>query len=124
MTKNKNNPNSKYWKQKADKEWSLKVRQVGHCEICGSTDRRLHAHHIISRTRLRFRHNLKNGCCICSYCHAFDANISPHQDSYGAEKFLKWLKSEQPDKWRWYEDNKEDKRPMDGTYKQKYEELI
>ena len=115
-------PNSATWKKKADNLWGELIRQVGHCEVCGSTGQ-LNAHHIISRTRLRFRHDLSNGVCLCVRCHQFDTSISPHQDSYGAENFLEWLKMEREGQWRWYEDNKCDKRKPEKTYKQSYEEL-
>ena len=123
LAKRKANPNSKYWKGKADDEWSREIKAVGRCEYCGSTTNQLNSHHIISRTRLRFRHDLSNGVCLCSRCHAFDPAISPHADSYGAENFLDWLANERWGQWIWYEQNKHDKRQPEWTYRDKYEEL-
>jgi hypothetical protein len=117
-------PNSLTWRNKADKMWEKVIKQVGCCEHCNRTDRQLHSHHIISRTRLKFRHDPSNGVCLCCQCHAFDTNISPHQDSYGAEKFLAWLKAERNGQWLWYEENKEDKRMPEKTYEQCYNELL
>ena len=122
LAQKKKNPNSLYWKGKADDEWSKQIRAVGCCEIC-SRGGRLNAHHIINRTRLRYRHDLSNGVCLCVRCHSFDSDISPHADSYGNEKFMAWLAESRPGQFQWYEEHKEDKRPPDRTYKQSYEDL-
>jgi len=119
----KANPNSKYWKKKADEQWALQIKTVGACEVNSSHVGRLNAHHIISRTRLRYRHDLSNGVCLCTQCHSFNADISPHQDSYGAERFLAWLKKDRPGQFQWYEEHKHDKRQPEKTYQQCYEEL-
>ena len=123
LAKRKANPNSKYWKGKADDVWAKQIKTVGRCEYCNNATRQLNAHHIIARTRLRFRHDLSNGVCLCVRCHSFDPKISPHQDSYGAENFLRWLKEERPGQYQWYEDNKHDKRQPEWTYRDRYEEL-
>ena len=120
---NLKDPNSRTWKKKADDMWAAVIRQIGFCEYCNAQDRQLHAHHIISRTRLRFRHDISNGICICSRCHVFDTDISPHQDSYGAERFLHFLEAERPGQFQWYEENKHDKRQPGKTYQECYEEL-
>lgn len=119
----KKNPNSKYWREKADEAWAEEIKKVGHCEHCKSTVNQLSAHHIIARVRLRFRHDLSNGVCLCSRCHAFDPAISPHIDSFSAENFLQWLRDERPGQFAWYEENKHDKRQPAWTYKERYEEL-
>lgn len=121
LAQRKANPNSRYWKEKADELWAKKVRSYGHCMHCGSTDKQLNAHHVLSRTRLRFRHNLFNGVCLCTTCHAFDATFSPHVDSFSGQGFIEWLKT--TEKWAWYEANKHDMRPMDDSYRDRYEAL-
>ena len=120
--KKKHKPNSKYYKKKADLAWAAQIRAVGRCEHCGRTNS-LNAHHLIARTRLRFRHDLSNGVCLCSYCHAFDASISPHIDSFSGERFLAWLKEARPGQFQWYEENKHDMRQAEGTYQEKWEQL-
>ena len=122
LAKRKASPNSMYWREKADEAWAVEIRAVGKCEYCRRTTG-LNAHHIITRIRLRFRHDLSNGICLCSRCHAFDPAISPHIDSFSAENFLRWLKENRPGQWEWYEENKHDKMPIEGTYRDKYEEL-
>jgi len=123
LAQRKRNPNSKYWKGKADEAWSIQIRAVGKCEMCPRTTS-LAAHHIINRTRLRFRHDLSNGICLCSWHHLRDPDISPHADSYSNEGFLAWLRENRPGQYQWYEANKHDKRPPEWTYRTKYEELI
>jgi len=122
LAQKKKKPNSRYWKGKADDEWSKQIRAVGCCEICGKKGR-LNAHHLINRTRLRYRHDLSNGVCLCVRCHCFDSDISPHADSYSNERFMVWLRKERPGQFDWYEAHKHDKRKPDKTYKQSYEEL-
>ena len=119
---NLKNPNSSTWKKKADDLWGETIRQVGYCEVCGGAGQ-LNAHHIISRTRLKFRHDPSNGVCLCVRCHSFNADISPHQDSFGGEKFLEWLEAERPGQFIWYEENKHDKTMPDKTYEQCFYEL-
>ena len=123
LAQKKKNPNSLYWKGKADDEWSKQIRTVGKCEICRRTTS-LNAHHLINRTRLLFRHDLSNGICLCSRCHCFDNNVSPHLGLYSSDIFRKWLVKNRPGQFQWYEEVKEDKQQPELTYKQRYEELI
>jgi 5-methylcytosine-specific restriction endonuclease McrA len=55
-------------KAKADKYFSLLVRSVGHCEICGSTNA-LQTGHIISRRFANTRCDRRNALCLCAKCH-------------------------------------------------------
>lgn len=122
LKQKKANPHSKYWKGKADDEWARQIRAVGKCEKCPNISG-LNAHHIIARTRLRFRHDLSNGICLCAYCHNFDNSISPHVDSFAGEEFLVWLEENRSSQFQWYEENKHDKRMPEITYRQAYELL-
>ena len=122
LAQRKKNPNSKYWKGKADEAWRDQIRAVGKCEICGRATS-LNAHHIINRTRLRFRHDISNGVCLCSWHHLRDPDCSPHADSCSNEGFLAWLCENRPGQFQWYEENKHDKRQPDWTYKERYEQL-
>ena len=124
LKQKKANPNSLYWRKKADNMWSAVIKQVGVCECCGSTTNQLNAHHIISRVRLKYRHDVSNGVCLCVTCHSFDPMISPHADSYGAENFLRWLAFNRPGQYIWYNEHKEDKRQKTRTYEECYEELL
>lgn len=55
-------------KAKADKLFSLLVRQVGHCERCGKTSH-LQCAHIISRRFSATRTLRDNAWCLCAGCH-------------------------------------------------------
>lgn len=57
---------------KADKLWSLAIRQRdGSCRRCGRTKPEviLHAAHVISRRYKAIRWDLRNGICLCMGCH-------------------------------------------------------
>ena len=89
--------NSRYWRNKADAEWSISVRHSAVCIVCGRTDK-LQAHHLISRWVLPLRHNLNNGVAMCPTCHKWDRKISGHQGPMG----LAWLLQRQrPEQWAW-----------------------
>lgn len=120
---NLKSPNSRTWRDKADDAWRDQINAIGKCEICPRTTN-LNAHHLISRTRLRFRHDLSNGICLCSWHHLRDPHCSPHSDSYSDEGFIEWLKINRPGQFQWFEEHKKDMRPgMEGTYQDKWEQL-
>lgn len=122
LQRQKKNPNSSYWKKRADEAWAFEIKRVGHCEHCRGTGQ-LNAHHIINRTRLRHRYDLSNGVALCVQCHLFNPDFSPHADSFGAENFIKWLEMARPGQWTWYQENKHDKRTPDMSYIDSYELL-
>jgi len=62
-------------RNKADKLWSLRIREVGVCMLsdsdevsCGGV---LQAAHIIGRSNHALRWNLQNGLCICAGHHRY-----------------------------------------------------
>lgn len=116
-------PNSKYWKKKADTAWANDIKQVGDCEICGSRTRRLNAHHIILRGRLKFRYDSSNGVCICSYHHTFDPDCCPHGGLDAVKRFEEWLMRERPGQYQWFLENKDDKGRPEFTYEEMYYKL-
>ena len=120
---NLKNPMSRTWRIKADNAWKAEVKKVGHCEICGKPGDAHDTHHIITRTRFRFRHDLSNGVYLCAWCHSFSPWVSPHLDCRSAAGFLDWLEDQRPGQFKWYQENKDHKREMEGTYREKYEEL-
>ena len=86
------------WQTMADKEWRRVVKEVGCCEMCRSKDKQLHAHHIIKRVNLAYRHDVTNGLCLCAGCHTF-ASHSAHNDL----TFLyKWMQENRPGVWAWF----------------------
>jgi hypothetical protein len=56
--------------RRADELFSQKVRSVGYCEHCKSTER-LQCAHIVSRRYRGVRWFLGNALCLCSRCHLY-----------------------------------------------------
>jgi len=83
----------------ADRLWSLAVRDNwdNRCAICGSG--KVEAHHLTPRQHEETRYDLKNGIALCSHCHKFDADLSPHLNAAG---WLGWLQKHHWDVWSWY----------------------
>ena len=72
-----------------DKLWSDRVRSLGRCEKCGTTQR-LTAAHIVSRRHRSTRWDLRNGICLCYRCHMFWAHNDPVE-------FVEWVRSTRGD---------------------------
>jgi hypothetical protein len=103
--------------KKLDELWSLIVRKVGYCELCGKPgyERRdglriagLDAHHIIYRRNYMFRWDVMNGICLCPGCHEFGTDfdgqvIAAHIDS---EVWMEKVRDKLPDYGEWYDENK------------------
>jgi len=79
--------------------WSVIVRsRAGACELCGKDGesdkfgrpiKGLESHHIVYRNTYRHRYTLNNGMALCSSCHQFDKDISPHIDYTSMKAFDK-----------------------------------
>ena len=93
----------KYWKNKCDKLWSQIIRKDGACAVCDQSDCQLHAHHLIRRDAIFFRHNLNCGIALCSQCHTFSKKFSAHGSPW---KFEKWMKENRPEQFRWWNKNR------------------
>ena len=95
----KENPASRYWRNKADEAWRKAVltRDGDRCVVCG-TDRNLQVHHLFSRGRADTRHEVSNGITLCSAHHKWSREISPHK---GPVAFFLWLQKNRPDQWEW-----------------------
>lgn len=78
----------KYTRDKCLKLWSQVVRERDNhtCQVCGATDVKLDAHHIIDKKYVPF--DVDNGITLCSGCHKFSF-YSAHQH---AVWFALWLK--------------------------------
>ncbi len=99
------------YKKLATAEWSRVIRQVGHCEICRREGKRgkvqgwtnLDAHHLIPKgTSSEYAGDLSNGICLCTHCHQWHPQLSPHQNLEGFER---WLKVNRLGQWIWYEEH-------------------
>jgi hypothetical protein len=111
------------YRKEADILWSLQIRSVGSCEVCGS---RLspNAHHILEKSVWRhLRHDLSNGICLCASCHTFSRECCPHGNLPAVQAFMDWLRTERPGLWIWYGCHKFDKKNHEVDYEQAYYEL-
>ena len=90
------------WKKYCDWLWSglVKGRAGRKCEICGEIYRQdslkkiangevhradgkirqIHAHHLIDREVLIYRHEPMNGICLCASCHVGDKHRAAHRN--------------------------------------------
>ncbi len=131
-------PNSRYWMKKADELFSQQQRSKGgECQICGKQGgmcknglevKGLDLHHLIERGRFKFRYEPRNTLVLCKSNHGSHPNyrnrkISAHGSTDAVERFMEWFKETLPEQHQWYQDNKQDKRPMEGTYRDIWESL-
>lgn len=102
LQRRKDNCGSKYWRNRADKEWSQAIRKkYPGCVVCGNTP--VDPHHLISRSNAATRHSIENGLGLCQGHHIFDHKLSAH----GAPlAFSEWLQLHHPETWQWCCDNK------------------
>lgn len=96
--KTSNTKGIRWWIKKADKEMSLLVRSIGHCQRCGSTITLQHAH-IVPRTNFTLRYSILNALCLCYGCHIMFA----HKDPLG---FTEWLDKKFPERMMYLRDRR------------------
>ena len=77
-------------KNRMDKKWSLIIRSLGRCEVCGKDGDccQLHPHHVIGRKNLDTRWDLRNGVCLCATHHTLGKQSAHEQPLW----FKDWLK--------------------------------
>jgi hypothetical protein len=117
LSKSVADPQSRYWRNKADKLWSELVRIDGECAICGKG--KVQAHHLIPRTVAATRHCLENGIPLCAFHHKY----SKRQSAHGAPiSFVIWLFEHRPEQAQWAQAH----HWADGEadYKAAYERLV
>ena len=104
---------------KADRLWSLAVRNdwAGKCAVCGA--RKCVAHHLIPRQHESTRYDLRNGIALCASHHIFDNDTAPHKNAAG---WLLWLSEHHEELHRWYTETVADGeyRRFDGTTTAQY----
>ena len=100
LQKSKDNPRSKYWKNRADKLWGLVIHDIYQvCAVNMDCAGRVEAHHLISRANTATRHAVENGIGLCSKHHKFDSHLSAHKAIMG---FAEWLAENSPGKVDWF----------------------
>jgi len=125
--KGKDDPSSKYWKNKATGKWRERVfeRDRFRCQICGATNR-LNCHHVITASANFFRHNVLNGIALCPRCHTFnwaegDGKISAHGTP---SAFTDWMEENRPEQFAWWMKNRHAVTAgVKINYKEVYEQL-
>ena len=83
-------PSKKNLIKKCSDLWSEIIRFKGYCEKCGKPESQtvLNAHHYISKNNKNLKFDLRNGVCLCVWCHIWSSE-SAH---YGAPYFDKWFR--------------------------------
>jgi hypothetical protein len=99
LQKRIDDPCSRYWRNKADDLWRQMIFEIeGHkCAVCGATEH-LNAHHLIPRTFLYFRHDLRNGILLCPSHHKYGNVLSAHKNPI---RFVLWFMKNRPPQWSW-----------------------
>lgn len=124
----------KNWKKKADLMWSLCIRmRYKQCEVCGKKGVKtkagqpvggLNAHHLIGRGNLLWRHDLRNGVCLCVLHHKWSPVCSPHGGTLTSViGFIEWLQDSKPKQWTFFDENKLVRKTPKMTYEDSYEYL-
>lgn len=85
-------PKKRRLREMADRLWALTVKIAWHnrCAMC-SRGGVLNAHHLVPRQHQAVRYDLRNGICLCSRCHQWCPDRSPHQAAAG---FMAWLEEQ------------------------------
>lgn len=127
LQKKKDNPKSKYWKNKADALWGKVIHEkYQRCDLAddvhvqGSSpcSGAKEAHHLISRGNVGTRHNLLNGIILCTLHHKYCKKISAHTASVA---FSDWLMKNRPEQYDFVQENKY--AIIKPNYQQAYEDL-
>ena len=98
--KKKHKPNSKYWRNKADKAFMPQF--VGKpCAICGTTYLTC-GHHVVEKSLSSYyRHAPRNIVVLCTTHHKYGNDIAPHSKNPLAVKaWLDWLPENRKDAWK------------------------
>jgi hypothetical protein len=96
--------------------WAFAVKQdwAFRCAVCGKTENKLDAHHLIRRQHEKYRYCLRNGMALCFTHHRGRVGPNPHLD---AAEWMAWLRDTHPDLHKWYVQTTEegDHRTFNGT---------
>lgn len=117
------------WRIKADKAWK-EAPGPDHCEICSQRgtvkECQIQNHHLIGRTNLRYRHELKNRIRLCSQHHTmgqYRVCQVAHGDLCQVKAFEEWLAIYKNSQYMWWLRHKDDKRPRTETYQESFERI-
>jgi hypothetical protein len=121
LKEKKKSPNSKYWRDKADKEVT-KYYTGRPCTICGTTYQTC-GHHLVERSLSAFlRHNPLNIVALCTKHHKFSNDMAAHSKNPLAVKaFIEWIRDNKPESYKLLETYKQF-RAEKYSYRENYEE--
>lgn len=119
LLKLKADPNSKYWKKRADSLFSKIVRKVGKCQYCGGT-KYLNCCHLIPKENWHTRWVLDNAICLDAGHHKFWRNWSFHHNPVA---FFIWFIEKFPLRWKRLKELSEPLFTNRETAKEAYERL-
>ena len=121
LSKHKAQKNSKYWRNKADAEFS-RIFAGKPCIVCGTTKSTC-GHHLIPKGRCaEHRHTLMNGIPLCPTHHTMGNDMAAHsQSSLVVAKFVLWFKEHYLRRMEWYIEHQFDNGKPD--YRAAYERL-
>ena len=100
LHKRKANPNSNYWRNKADEQASKYYRHLP-CKVCeseGVENTDTCWHHIVPKSlSAHYRHDPDNLISLCNKHHNTDNDIAAHgTNPLAQEGFLNWLREHRP----------------------------
>lgn len=128
-SKEKENPSSSYWMNKADKIWSIFIKKrdrvcvigcspIGYIDPCFGP---LESAHLIGRSVKKFRHDLNNGLALCSKHHNHSKVISYHS---AMAAFIEWVMEFRPEQYRYWQKRKKRITSERVNFKEKHDQLI
>ncbi len=126
LQKSKNDENSRYWRNRADHQWMLAIRnRWGHkCAVCNATEN-CQAHHINPRELTELRHNEENGILLCVRHHKYGFGVgeklSAHKSSFA---FVNWLIENSKEQFEISKKHLELIGKIGYNYKNSYEKLL
>ncbi len=119
LQRTKDRPGSRYWRNKADRAWSLLIlrKNDGRCMVCGEPA--VDPHHLISRSLAATRHSLTNGIPLCRSHHSMNPRMSAHLCPLA---FAEWLRTKDPTLYGWVQEHRFDLCPK-PNYRKRHEQL-
>ena len=113
---------STYYRDRATKLWSkiVRLRAGGVCEFTGKQSDTLEAHHLVSVGIASCRCDLDCGMAISAYDHK-QRDDGPH--GFRDDKFFEWLKVNEPERYDYREQHKNDKPDEKHNWKEDEDRL-
>jgi len=131
LEKSKLDPNSKFWRNKAYKIWTLVAKkksgngEFGKCAICGACDKPADCHHLLPRELKRWWLDTNNCIVLCKTHHNWSRLLSAHKASM---QFAFWMEENRPEQYNWIKEQVkkygEDCKILPMTLKEAYERLL